>query len=157
VEPVVVAGRVGRPHGLDGSFHVAEPLSELLVEGRSVRVDGQAREIVRRAGTDDRPILRLAGCEGRDSAAALRGRALEVPRGEAPPLGEDEWWADQLVGCRVVDGDREVGEVEALVALPSCEALKVGDLLVPLVRDAVRTVDVAGRRIDVDLAFLGEG
>jgi 16S rRNA processing protein RimM len=30
------------------------------------------------------------------------------------------------------------------------------ELLVPLVRDAVRDVDVAGRRIDVDLAFLGE-
>jgi 16S rRNA processing protein RimM len=51
--------------------------------------------------------------------------------------------------------------VRALVALPSCEALAVeraggGELLVPLVRDAVRDVDVAGRRIDVDLAFLGE-
>ena len=30
------------------------------------------------------------------------------------------------------------------------------ELLVPLVRDAVRSVDVAARRIDVDLAFLGE-
>jgi 16S rRNA processing protein RimM len=30
------------------------------------------------------------------------------------------------------------------------------DLLVPLVRDAVRSVDVAARRIDVDSAFLGE-
>jgi 16S rRNA processing protein RimM len=61
----------------------------------------------------------------------------------------------------VVDGARAVGRVRALVALPSCEALAVeraggGELLVPLVRDAVRDVDVAGRRIDVDLAFLGE-
>ena len=30
------------------------------------------------------------------------------------------------------------------------------DLLVPLVRDAVRRVDVGARRVDVDLAFLGE-
>jgi 16S rRNA processing protein RimM len=157
MEPMVVAGRVGRPHGLDGSFHVAEPVPALLGEGRSVRVDGEAREIVRRAGTDDRPILRLAGCEARAAAAALRGRALEVPRADAPTLGEDEWWADELIGCRVVDGTREVGEVQALVALPSCEALQVGELLVPLVRDAVRSVDVVGRTIDVDLEFLGEG
>jgi hypothetical protein len=27
---------------------------------------------------------------------------------------------------------------------------------VPLVRDAIRSIDVAGRRIDVDLGFLGE-
>ena len=31
-----------------------------------------------------------------------------------------------------------------------------GELLVPMVRDAVRSVDVGARRIDVDLAFLGE-
>jgi len=52
------------------------------------------------------------------------------------------------------------GVVRRLVALPSCEALEVAreddaDLLVPLVRDAVRTVDPAARRIDVDLHFLG--
>jgi ribosomal 30S subunit maturation factor RimM len=29
--------------------------------------------------------------------------------------------------------------------------------LIPLVGDAVRTVDVEARRIDVDLEFLGEG
>ena len=48
------------------------------------------------------------------------------------------------------------------LALPSCEVLEVeraqgGDaLLVPLVSDAVRLVDVERREIDIDLAFLGE-
>ena len=47
-----------------------------------------------------------------------------------------------------------------LRALPSCEVLEVArdgreELLVPLIRDAVRSVDVEARRIDVDLAFLG--
>jgi hypothetical protein len=32
----------------------------------------------------------------------------------------------------------------------------VGELLVPLVGDAVRDVDLAAGRVDVDLAFLGE-
>jgi 16S rRNA processing protein RimM len=45
--------------------------------------------------------------------------------------------------------------------MPSCELLEVRresgeELLVPLVRDAVRSVDVEARRIDVDLEFLGE-
>ncbi len=45
--------------------------------------------------------------------------------------------------------------------LPSCEVLRVqraggGELLVPLVTDAVRSIDVAARRVDIDLAFLGE-
>ena len=44
--------------------------------------------------------------------------------------------------------------VERMIALPSCEALEVGDRLIPLVRDAVRSVDIEARRIDVDLGFV---
>ena len=157
----LAAGRVGRPHGLDGSFHVTRPRGPLLALGTAVRIaDGEA-EIVRRAGTDERPILRLAGHEGREAAEALRGEDLLVHRGEAPPLGEDEWYAEDLEGCRVVDGTVDVGRVLRMVALPSCEALEVqragaAALLVPLVRDAVRSVDVAAGVVDVDLSFLGE-
>jgi 16S rRNA processing protein RimM len=157
----LAAGRVGRPHGLDGSFHVTRPRGALLALGTAVRIaDGEA-EIVRRAGTDERPILRLAGHDGRAAAEALRGLDLLVHRGVAPTLGEDEWYAEDLEGCRVVDGEVEVGRVLRLVALPSCEALEVqradaADLLVPLVRDAVRSVDIAAGIVDVDLSFLGE-
>ena len=155
------AGRIGRPHGLDGSFHVTRPRSALLPLGGSVVVAGTPVEIVRRSGTAERPILRLAGHDSREAVEALRGQELLVARTDAPPLEDEEWYAEDLEGCAVVDGDVPVGRVRRLMALPSCEALEVerdgaGDLLVPLVRDAVRSVDIAGARIDVDLAFLGE-
>jgi 16S rRNA processing protein RimM len=156
----LAGGRVGRPHGLDGSFHVLEPRAALLALGATVRVEDRETEIVRRAGTDDRPIVRLAGIDTREAAGALRGVELLMPRSAAPALEEDEWWAEDLVGCRVVDGPRALGHVARLVPLPSCEALEVaaGDetFLVPLVRDAVRSVDVAAQVIDVDVAFLGD-
>jgi 16S rRNA processing protein RimM len=157
----LAAGRVGRPHGLDGSFHVTRPRGALLAMGTVVRVGDAEAEIVRRAGTEERPILRLAGHESRAAAEALRGSDLLVDRGVAPALGEDEWYAEDLEGCRVVDGSVEVGRVRRLLALPSCEALEVerdgrGDLIVPLVRDAVRSVDVAAGVVDIDLAFLDE-
>jgi 16S rRNA processing protein RimM len=162
----LLAGRVGRPHGLDGSFHVLEGRAPLLESGRTVRVgrDGPEVEIVRRAGTDDRPIVRLDGWDDREGAESLRGRELLAALDEAPALEEDEFWAEQLEGCRVVDAARgvEVGVVARLMALPSCEVLEVrrpsdGDpLLVPLVRDAVRSVDIDGKLVDVDTTFLGE-
>jgi 16S rRNA processing protein RimM len=156
------AGVVGRPHGLDGSFHVAEPVASLLELDADVRIAGTQRRIVRLAGHDDRPIVRVEGCSDRDGAEVLRGQELFVARTHAPELDEDEWWAADLEGCAVRDGEREVGVVARLLALPSCEVLEVSrasgapDLLVPLVRDAVRDVDVARRIIDVDLKFLGE-
>ncbi len=156
----IEAGRVGRPHGLDGSFHVTRPDARLLAGVEEILVDGRPERVDRRAGTDDRPILRLAGHAGRAAAEALRGAQLSVPVDHAPALEPGEFWAHELAGCAVFDGERHVGEVRRMVALPSCEALEVaraeGDLLVPMVRDAVRSVDVTARRIDVDLAFLGE-
>jgi 16S rRNA processing protein RimM len=155
----IVAGRVGRPHGLDGSFHVALPVPALLTLGSEVTIAGATREIVRRDGTDARPIVRLSGCEAREDAEALRREALMVERVQAPALGPDEWWAHDLEGCSVTDGDRTVGRVRRLIALPSCEALEVErdgepELLVPLVRDAIRAIDPTARRIDVDMTFV---
>jgi 16S rRNA processing protein RimM len=156
------AGVVGRPHGLDGSFYVAQPAPELLTLGSVVRVNERELRISRRAGTDVRPIVRLEGHDDRDAAEALRGTELLVARDDAPELGEDEWWAEDLEGCRVHDGGRSIGTVRHLLALPSCEVLEVarergGDaLLVPLVADAVREVNLERREIDVDLRFLGE-
>jgi 16S rRNA processing protein RimM len=156
----LAGGRVGRPHGLDGSFYVLDARPALLLPGARVRIGGREAEVVRRAGTDERPIVRLAGVEAREAAEDLRGLELLVPRSAAPPLEDDEWWAEDLVGCRVVDAGRALGHVARLVALPSCEALEVTgggeQFLVPLVRDAVRSVDVEAKVVDVDVAFLGE-
>ena len=60
----------------------------------------------------------------------------------------------------MTDGERAVGTVRRMLELPSVEVLEVeradgSELLVPMVSDAVRSLDVAGRRVDVDLGFLG--
>lgn len=160
----ISAGRVGRPHGLDGSFYVTMARPRLLVLGTRVRIGAHATEVVRRRGTDRRPIVRVQGVEDREAAERLRGLELEVAAADAPALEEGEWWASELEGCTVYDGERPVGVVVRLVELPSCEALQVaceparpgGDVLVPMVRDAIRSVDVAARRIDVDMSFVAE-
>ena len=161
------AGRVGRAHGLDGSFYVTAPRPRLLTVGTSVTVAGRSAEIVRRAGTDRRPIVRLEGVDDREGADALRGMALTVEEIEAPALGEGEWWAHELEGCTVVDGGRLIGTVQRMIELPSCEALEVrremigshppgAPLIVPMVKDAIRRMAVADRRIEIDMGFLGE-
>jgi 16S rRNA processing protein RimM len=155
------AGVVGAPHGLDGSFHVSRGNPALLVAGDIVMLAGEQRSITRRAGDERRIILRLEGFDDRDAAASLRGSELLVARAGAPALEQDEWWAEDLEGCQVRDGEREVGSVKRLLALPSCEVLEVArrglpDLLVPLVGDAVRSVDAEQGVIEIDLEFLGE-
>ena len=92
--------------------------------------------IVRRAGIDKRPIVRLEGIEDRSTVDALRGASLVVPREAAPALPEGEWWAHELEGCAVLDGERRVqglgdafggGDgVEARRAVPEVEGEGVG-------------------------------
>ena len=129
----------------------------LAAAGGRVSVAGVERTLTRRAGTDAKPILRLTGINTRDAVEALRGEPLLVDRSLAPPLEEDEYWGEDLVGLAVTDGDRAVGTIERVLSYPSCEVLVVGERLIPLVGDAVRDVDLAAGRVDVDLAFLGEG
>ena len=155
------AGRIGRPHGLDGSFYVTRAKPRLLSVGTQVTVASRTAAIVRRAGTDQRPIVRLEGIEDRAAAEGLRGGELTVDGEDAPALGEGEWWAHELEGCEVLDGEEQFGTVTRLIELPSCEALEVqpaagGEpLLVPMVKEAVRRIEPAARRIEIDLEFLG--
>ena len=72
-------------------------------------------EIVRRAGTDEKPLVRLTGIETREAAEALHGQPLQVALADAPPLEPGEWWAHELEGLRVTDGERKVGTVRRLL------------------------------------------
>jgi len=149
---------VGRAHGLDGSFYVTRPRPRVLRVGATLAIDGVQRRITRLAGTEGRPLVRVAGVDTRAEADALRGCELTVEEGELPVLEAEEWWAHELEGCAVFDGEEPLGTVVRLLELPSCEALEVGreggSFLVPMVKDAIRSVSPAERRIDVDGAFL---
>ena len=153
---LLTAGRVGRPHGLDGSFHVTRPRGMLLWIGGSVRISDAVHEIVRRAGTEDRPILRLQGIDDRAgsrccvarSCSSSGRRRRRCPRASTGRrISSVAPWRRRMVV--------ELGVVDAMRALPSCEVLEVGELLVPMVGDAVLSIDLATRRIVVDPEFLG--
>jgi 16S rRNA processing protein RimM len=139
---LVTAGRVGKPHGYDGSFYV-EDASHPLELGATVTVAASRHVVARRAGTDDRPLVRLAGV---DDAGALRGELLLV---EAE-LAEGEWVASELIGSAVAGHGRVVRVLDG----PSCSVLELSDgTLVPFVRDAIRSVESG--RIELDGGFLG--
>jgi 16S rRNA processing protein RimM len=141
---LVTAGRVGKPHGLDGSFYVDAPRHE-LPEGLTLTVAGGTHRIARRAGTDERPLIRLEGVE---DPRALRGELMLME----DELADDEWLASDLLGCRVPG----LGTVARVVDGPSCSVLELDDgTLVPFVTDAIARVDLDAGEIHVNADFLG--
>jgi 16S rRNA processing protein RimM len=140
---LVTAGRVGKPHGRDGSFYVEGQQHE-LPEGLEVVLAGATHRVVRRAGTDRRPLIRL---EGIDDPRAVRGETLLVE----DELGEGEWLAADLVGCSVPG----LGSVQRVIDAPSCSVLELDDgTLLPFVSDAIERVDTDAREIHVRPGFL---
>jgi 16S rRNA processing protein RimM len=139
---LVTAGRVGKPHGRDGSFYV-DAASHPLPAGTPLVLGDGTHTVERRAGTDEHPLVRLSGV---DDPRPRRGELLLV---EAE-LGEDEWLASDLVG-RSVPGR---GRVVRVLDGPSCSVLELEDgTLVPFVSDAIRSVE--GGEIHVNEDFLG--
>ena len=141
---LVTAGRVGKPHGLDGSFYVERP-QHVLPEGLTLTIAGRSHQISRRAGTDDRPLIQLTGIE---DPRPLRGEVMLVE----DQLEEGEWLASDLEGLEVPG----MGRVARLVDAPSCSVLELDDgSLVPLVSDAIERIDLEAGEIHVNRDFLG--
>jgi 16S rRNA processing protein RimM len=148
---LVPIGRVGKPHGLDGSFFVEGPSEreEAFANGATVYVDGEAVEIVgSRRGAGGRPVIRL-------SRRAERGATLAVPRADLPELAEDAYYFFQLVGLVVEEeGGRVLGRVRDVIHYPANDVLELDSgTFLPLVEACVRQVDLAGGRIIVSTGF----
>jgi len=101
---------------------------------------------------------RIKGIRYKDQADALRGVRLFVPRESLPALPDDEFYHSDLIGLDVVDtgGDR-IGRIKAVHDHGAGDMLEVtgpglkGGILLPFTLDAVPTVDLAARRVIVDL------
>jgi 16S rRNA processing protein RimM len=126
---LVTAGRVGKPHGRDGSFYV-EGASHPLRPGTTLLLQQRPRTVARRSGTDQRPIIQLSGVS---EPGPFRGELLLVDE----QLGNEEWLASDLLHCSVPGHGRVVRVLDG----PSCSVLELEDgTLVPFVSDAIRSV-----------------
>jgi len=146
----VSIGRVGRPHGLDGSF-VVENASEdgrWFRPGARLHADGRELAVVASRRARGRPVIRL-------EEPVSRGVELLVPVEALPPTAEDEYYTFQLVGLEVVDeGGQVLGRVQGVDPGVANDVLVLeGGLLLPLVEACVRDVDLEAGRILVAPGF----
>jgi 16S rRNA processing protein RimM len=145
----VSIGRVGRPHGLDGSF-VVEQASEdarWWKLGARFLAGGEPVEVVGARRASGRPVVRL-------DRAVERGAPLEVEQSALPPTGDDEYYAFQLIGLEVVEENgRALGTVADVIPGVANDVLEVGVHLLPMIEDCIRSVDLEAGRITVAGGF----
>jgi len=139
-------GRVGRPHGIDGAFFVEQPSDDerWWRAGARFLAGGEPVEVIAHRRSSGRPVVKL-------DRPVARGAALEVERADLPPTQEDEYYVFELVGLEVVEENgRVLGTVKAVAPGVANDVLELSDeLLLPMVEECVRSIDLAGRRIVV--------
>lgn len=143
-------GRVGRPHGVDGAFFVEQPSQDKRwwKTGASFLADGERVEVVAHRTSSGRPVIKL-------DTHVPRGTYLEVERSALPPTAEDEYYAFQLVGLSVEEqGGRTLGTVTAVTPGVANDVLELDtDVLLPMVEDCVREIDLETGRIVIAQGF----
>ena len=160
-DDLVVIGEVVRPHGVRGAVRVT------LQTDRPERFDGLRECVlwdpasdrrrpariraVHRQG-DDAVLLSLSGYDSPETARALVGQLIALPRSEAlpPPPGHAYPW--QLAGCRVeLEDGSLVGELSRVEPSPAHDLWVVRgaerEHLIPAVPEIVLEVDLDARRI----------
>lgn len=169
---ILAVGRVGKSHGTRGEFvlqslsgetaHLLRLKQLTLRRGKDASPLGSPEdsyeiESVRKA--HDRVLVKLRGFDTPEAVAVLRGMEAWVDRKHAAPLGKEQYYVADLVGCRVLrrtpdGGSAEVGEVAGVIEGPGDDFLDVllddgSRALVPFRGEYVGTVDIKKRRVEV--------
>ncbi|SAL34157.1 ribosome maturation factor RimM [Caballeronia concitans] len=113
----------------------------------------------------DSIVARLAGCDDRDAALALKGHTVHIARSDFPKLDdEDEFYWVDLIGMEVEnEAGVALGRVADMIDNGAHSILRIeypgatkdgepvtGERLIPFVGVYVKTVDRAAKRIIVD-------
>ena len=100
-------------------------------------------------------LLTLEGVDSLEAARALRGRILYMDREESG-IGENEWFIEDLIGCRVTDADtgRLYGTLTEVSQTGANDVWHIRseqgrEYLIPAIRDVVHSVDPAAGRITI--------
>lgn len=143
--------------GVRGDIKV-EPLTdfpERFEPGARLWLAGEQRTIVRRRWGGNYVFVKLAGIDTPEQVAQVRGAFFEVPEGERLPPPPDVFFQSDIIGMAVVTTDgRALGAVVEFLPSAGNDVVLVrgslGEVLVPLIEDVVREIDVPARRMLIE-------
>lgn len=155
--------QIVKPQGIRGEVKVLAMTDapEDLKSFTRVYVGGNAYKILKvRPQGGNCAYLTLSGVADRNAAELLRGKEVTVLRGDAPALPEDTYYIEDIIGCTLSDGEKEIGVVEEImpartdIYTVACNGGK--KLTFPAVKGLIQTVDIAARQVVVDPVRLAE-
>ncbi|MCL2857012.1 MAG: ribosome maturation factor RimM [Oscillospiraceae bacterium] len=148
------SGKIVSTHGLRGEVRV-QPWCDgpgFLLEFETFYMDGGKTSVEVEGARVHKNllILKIAGVDDIDAAAALRGKVLYIDRKDAP-MEEGEHFIQDLMGLRVLDADtgQEYGKLTDVLHTGANDVYELtgeqGEKkLVPAIPDVIIEIDIEG-------------
>jgi 16S rRNA processing protein RimM len=160
-DEMLLIGRIVGPFGVRGQLRVAAVTDrpKHLQHVKRVFVGDTLKPYRLRQAFVHKPsivVLALEGVGSRNAAETLREQDVYIRQSDALPLEEEEYYLHDLPGMRVqtLDGV-DVGVVKGVIETGANEVLVVtrpegGEVLVPMIKDVVKQLDIAGGTIMIE-------
>lgn len=156
--PDVTIGTIVAPHGIKGEVKVRietdfperfETLDQVWVQRTNGRGEMLGVESVRfqEAGA----LVKFRGIDDRNSSEEMRGAELRISRDELMELEDGEFYLDDLLGIDVYTTDGEhLGKISEVLQAAGNDVYVTPKGLIPAVKQFVREVDIAGKKMVVE-------
>lgn len=158
-EELLLIGTIVAPFGVRGQVKVKSVTDRPEHIARNVRqvlVGKERTPFTLRRLSEHKPGLLIAELQGvadRDAADELRGAEIYIRPADAAPLEQDEFFLHDVVGLAVeLEDGQAIGKVREVLETGAGAILVIvrkgqPDALVPMVRDFIAVLDIAGGKV----------
>jgi 16S rRNA processing protein RimM len=157
---LITIGKIVAPHGVRGDVRVI-PLTDFPQRFNGLKKvlleDGKALTVEESRPNKQQFLLKFRGYDDRDKVEPLRGKLLKVTREELTELPEGHYYTFDIIGLDVFDESGVfIGVVKDILATGAndvyiAEKENAQPILIPAIKDVVKAIDLAGKRIIVKL------
>lgn len=157
----LVVARIGRPHGVKGEVTIevrTDLPEERFKPGSTLSSTSPSFPALTIKSSREHSgtwLLAFEGINDRNQAEELRDLLLSADIDVEAGGADGSFHMAQLIGAQVFDGERLIGFVDELIALPGQDLLSVkfegNEKLIPFVKEFIAEVDTIARIIRVNL------
>ena len=165
--PQICVARIGAAHGVRGAVKLwtftEDPLAVKHYGPLSTKDGARQFEVTHVREAKDHLVATLKGVATREDAERLNGIELYIARDKLPETDEDEYYHADLIGLAAVNAANEaIGRVIAIHNFGAGDIIEIAPasgptLLLPFTNAVVPTVDLANRRVVIELPQVIEG
>lgn len=156
-------GVITSPHGVHGEVNVFPTTDDAkrFLDLKKVYIDTKKelleREIEGVKFFKNMVILKFENMNDRNEMEKYRNCDLLIDREDAVPLGEDEYFICDLIGCDIIlENGEKLGVLKDVITTAANDVYEVEkndgtEILIPAIRDCILETDIEKKEIKVHL------